>query len=332
MTVVSVINYKGGVGKTTVTANLAAKLAARGRSVLMIDLDPQASLTFSFIPQDQWKDQYAEACTVKRWFDAFIDAEPAPPLSTLIVTPERVRSHVAAGRCDMICSHLGLINVNNELYAKTMSGHANLRQFQRQFLRVMGHLRGGIQGLGAAYEFVLIDCPPDFSMVTRTALVASDSFLVPATPDFLSTLGIDELRQHIAQLVEEFNQAGPGGGHIAPKLLGIAFTMVQLYGNHPIQAQSQFISAVQRSSVPTFATTLRENRTLYSMAPEAKVPVAVSRPSNGTERAVIAEWDALATEFLRRTGGESGAGNVEVAAARETRPAQGSIKARWGLW
>ena len=49
MHVVSVINYKGGVGKTTTTANLAAELAWRGKDVLIIDLDPQASLTFSFI-------------------------------------------------------------------------------------------------------------------------------------------------------------------------------------------------------------------------------------------------------------------------------------------
>jgi chromosome partitioning protein len=49
MRIVSVINYKGGVGKTTVTANLAAELAWRGYKVLLLDLDPQASLTFSFM-------------------------------------------------------------------------------------------------------------------------------------------------------------------------------------------------------------------------------------------------------------------------------------------
>lgn len=55
MPVVAVINYKGGVGKTTTTANLAAELAWRGKRILLLDLDAQASLTFSFVKPDEWK-------------------------------------------------------------------------------------------------------------------------------------------------------------------------------------------------------------------------------------------------------------------------------------
>jgi chromosome partitioning protein len=61
MEIISVINYKGGVGKTTITANLAAELAFRGQSVLAIDLDPQASLTFSFFTVDEWRKDYEAA-------------------------------------------------------------------------------------------------------------------------------------------------------------------------------------------------------------------------------------------------------------------------------
>ncbi len=71
MHIVSVINYKGGVGKTTVTANLAAELAHRGYNVLLLDLDPQASLTFSFMRPEDWKELYAESRTIKKWFDSF---------------------------------------------------------------------------------------------------------------------------------------------------------------------------------------------------------------------------------------------------------------------
>ena len=69
MKVVSVINHKGGVGKTTLTANLGAGLAARGRKVLLVDLDAQGSLTVSFFTQSEWTDQLMAAQTIKHWYD-----------------------------------------------------------------------------------------------------------------------------------------------------------------------------------------------------------------------------------------------------------------------
>ena len=69
MDIVSVINYKGGVGKTTTTANLAAQLAWTGQRVLLVDLDPQASLTFSFIRPEVWESDLAGNRTIKGSFD-----------------------------------------------------------------------------------------------------------------------------------------------------------------------------------------------------------------------------------------------------------------------
>ncbi len=70
MKVVSVINYKGGVGKSTLAANLGAYAASVGRRVLMIDMDPQTHLTFSFMTPDEWRDKYAEKKTFKNYFEA----------------------------------------------------------------------------------------------------------------------------------------------------------------------------------------------------------------------------------------------------------------------
>jgi chromosome partitioning protein len=63
--IVSVINYKGGVGKTSLTANLAAQLAWMGRKVLVLDFDPQTSLTFSFIKGDDWEKSFASRMLLK---------------------------------------------------------------------------------------------------------------------------------------------------------------------------------------------------------------------------------------------------------------------------
>ncbi|EGB42332.1 cobyrinic acid a,c-diamide synthase [Escherichia coli H120] len=66
MQIVSIINYKGGVGKTTVTSNLAAELAFRGKNVLVLDMDAQASLTFSFLTPDYWDEHLKNERTIKK--------------------------------------------------------------------------------------------------------------------------------------------------------------------------------------------------------------------------------------------------------------------------
>ena len=113
MRVISVMNYKGGVGKTTVTANLAAALAKRGRRVLLIDLDPQCSLSFSFFHVEDWEKKFSETKTVKNWYDAFIDKDFNCSLENLIVVPEVPIK--GDGRLHMICSHLALINIEETL-------------------------------------------------------------------------------------------------------------------------------------------------------------------------------------------------------------------------
>ena len=108
MTVISVINYKGGVGKTTITANLAAELAWRGKKVLLLDLDAQASLTFSFIRPDEWKQDLEQNRTIKSWFDSFDDG-PQIPLESLIFRPKKMSRILSykTGEIHLIASHLG---------------------------------------------------------------------------------------------------------------------------------------------------------------------------------------------------------------------------------
>ena len=155
----------------------------------MIDLDAQASLTFSFITPDDWQTNYADNKTIKNWFDSF-EIGSHLPLADIIFTPERTALVLRGrqGALDLIASHLGLINVDLELATKL--GGANLTQAKRNFLAVHSMLVAGLDEIdGDAYDLVLIDCPPNFNIVTKTAIIASDYILVPARPDYLSTLG-----------------------------------------------------------------------------------------------------------------------------------------------
>ena len=230
MPVVSVINYKGGVGKTTITANLAAELGWRGHNVLLIDLDPQASLTFSFLEVDEWQSLYADSNTIRNWYDAFIDTDQDSQLANLIITPPDVNQNID-GRVDLICSHIALINVDLEL--ATRLGGATLRQSRTNFLRVHSRLRDGLAeaGISETYDYVLIDCPPNFNIVTKTAIVASDRILIPTIPDYLSTLGIEQLERHVSELVRDYNEyvtsSGGAGPSINPSVMGVVLTMIR---------------------------------------------------------------------------------------------------------
>ncbi|MEW5724830.1 MAG: ParA family protein, partial [Thermodesulfobacteriota bacterium] len=96
MFIVSVINYKGGVGKTTITANLAAELAWRDYKILLIDLDPQSSLTFSFIKPEEWKSDFEKKRTIKQWYEAF-EEDNQLGLSDFIFSPQSANSKLKSG-------------------------------------------------------------------------------------------------------------------------------------------------------------------------------------------------------------------------------------------
>jgi chromosome partitioning protein len=307
MKIVSVINYKGGVGKTTVTANLAAELAFRGHKVLMIDLDPQASLTFSFITPDEWEKDFEEEKTIKAWFDAFAASESFD-LEDLVFTPAKVAGRLKAlnsqGKLDLIPSHLGLINVDLEL--ATELGGGTLKQNKLKYMKVHRRLANGLAKFDDdAYDIVLIDCPPNFNVVTKTAIVASDSILIPAKPDYLSTLGIDYLGRSLKELVEAYNEyaeldSKKDAATIDPAIMGIVFTMVQLYGGQPISTIRPFIAKTKKLGLPVFDAYIRENKTQFGDAPQYGVPVILNDYNPGTHANVRSELEQFVDEFEKK--------------------------------
>lgn len=306
MKVVSVMNYKGGVGKTTTTANLAAELAWRGKDVLIIDLDPQASLTFSFIKPEEWQDDFSTSKTIKNWFDSFSDSSSVD-LNDLIFTPNNVLKKLKGkGQLDMIASHLGLINVDLEL--ATELGGATLQQSKRNFLKVHRRLSNGIQQIDSDdYDLILIDCPPNFNIVTKTAIVASDNILIPAKPDYLSTLGIDYLIRSLNQLISDFNEyikvdTEDSDEKISPEILGVVFTMIQIRSGKPITALRPYINQTKKLGISVFHEYIRENKTIFSDAPQYGVPVVLNNYSAGTYANVVSELEAFVTEFINKSG------------------------------
>lgn len=306
MKIVSVINYKGGVGKTSLTANLGAELAWRGKRVLLMDMDAQASLTFSFVPPDEWSSKYEADRTIKAWFDAYEEGNPIK-LASLIETPTRVSQKLSGrGQLDVIYSHLGLINVDLEL--ATQLGGANLIQSKKNFISIHKRLADGLDELSLShdYDVVLIDCPPNFNIVTKTAIIASDYVLVPTRPDELSTLGIDYLMRSMTELIGDYNDyadlaKGASVKKISPKMVGVVFTMIQEYAGGPISAQQTFMSRVKRAAgLPVFNAYIKRNDTLFADAPQYGVPVVLTGHNNKSLQSVVDGLEEVTSEFEKR--------------------------------
>lgn len=300
---IAVMNYKGGVGKTSVTANLAAQLGWHGYKVLLLDMDAQASLTFSFITPQKWLKDFAEKKTIKRWFDA-VASHTSFDLSSLIFTPDRVNDGLA-GKVDLIPSHLGLINVDLELATQLAGG--SLSQAKQNYLKVHRRLADGLSAIPEKkYDVVLFDCPPNFNIVTKNAIVASDAILVPAKPDYLSTLGIDYLTRGVKDLIKDYNEYADHGQekvpHINTSILGVVFTMLHIRSGGAISALRPFISQTKQLGVPVFDQHLRENKTFYADAPTYGLPVVLQRTTNPSHKIVIRELEIFTDEFAKKIG------------------------------
>jgi chromosome partitioning protein len=297
VTVVSVLNYKGGVGKTTVAANIAAEVALRGRRVLLIDMDPQASLTLSFFAADELAKEYTDRGTLMHWFQSFIDTQAPEPLRDFVVAPPRVNQALRpyGGRLDLIPSHLGLIDVDLDLAAHVGGSRFNISN--AGYLWVHRLLADALADEAFRdYDVILIDCAPNMNMVTRTAIVASNHILIPAKADYLSTLGIDYLRRKVSELVRDYNAiAGTDG--IDPAFLGVVFTMIQFAGDVPIIAVRNYVTHTEQYEVPVFRQMIRESKTLFAAAGERGVPAVLLAGGNPN---VQQELRDLATEFLTR--------------------------------
>ena len=166
MKIVSIAIQKGGAGKTTTSVNLAAALRDTGKKCLLIDLDPQASLTQSF----------------------GIDDEPEPNVYTLL---KRESAGDPASPEDAILQRCGMDILPSSL---------ELASAELELVSVYGreHILSQIlQRLDGNYDYVLLDCPPSIGMLTVNALVASHYLLMPVLAEFLSLKGAKSFLKHL---------------------------------------------------------------------------------------------------------------------------------------
>ena len=177
--IISVVNQKGGVGKTTTVINIGAALSEMGYKVLLVDFDPQGNLSAGV-------DISSEEIIDRNVYSTLVDSKP---LSENVV-------HTKIKNLDIVPSDTNLAGAEIELVG------VMAREFR---------LKSAVDDVIRSYDFVFIDCPPSLGLLTLNALCASDSYLVPLQTEFFALQGLahilrttDLVRRHLnPQLAEE---------------------------------------------------------------------------------------------------------------------------------
>ena len=195
-TVIAVVNQKGGTGKTTTCENLGVGIANTGKKVLLIDTDPQASLTIS-VGYPKPDDLYPTLSTL---MTKVMQDEDLKPKEGVLHHKEGV---------DLIPSNIELSGLEVSL-VNAMSRETILKQY--------------LDTVKKEYDYVLLDCMPSLGMLTINALAAADNVLIPVQAQYLPAKGLEQLLQTINKVRKQIN----------PKLKieGILLTMVDTRTNY----------------------------------------------------------------------------------------------------
>lgn len=198
--VISFINLKGGVGKTTTAVAVAELLAAEHyKRVLLVDLDPQTNATVMEIGDEAWDELRAKGHTLKTLFADALEEDEAKRSFDIEACRQRNVSPVRdVQRLDLLPSSLDMIDVQDRLATIPMGRYYSTNPtslLQRAIKRIIDE-----------YDYVIIDCPPNLGIITLNGLRISDGYVIPTIPDILSTYGIPQILTRVKGFADEIGE------------------------------------------------------------------------------------------------------------------------------
>ena len=290
--VIATANMKGGVGKTTVTVNLATCLAKHhGKKVLVLDLDSQISATLSLMSPGDFAKRRKQRKTLRYLLDEVINPDPQPEY--------KIHDVIETELCKLPSLSLlpGDIDLYDEFVVSEMLHNQAVALEERDFETIWNRfervlVRDILQPVRDQYDFILLDCAPGYNLMTRSALATSDFYLLPAKPEPLSVVGIQLLERRIAKLKDSHEHEAK----INIQMLGIVFSMCNtnmLTGRYYKQVMHRI---VEDFGVETICQAQIPVDVNVAKAVDSFMPVTLLNPNSSGSKAFI----QLTEEILRR--------------------------------
>lgn len=289
--IIATANMKGGVGKTTLSVNLATALVKdHGKRVLVVDLDTQISATLSLMPPPEFAKFRKRKQTLRYLVEQIINPVDDPKFSSNDVVQHDVCNLKGL---DLLPGDIDLYDefvVSQMLYQEAIDlDKCEFEIVWNRFERFL--LKKILQPLVPEYDFIILDCAPGYNLLTRSALVASDFYILPAKPEPLSVVGIQLLERRIVSLKESHKNEQL----LNVSMLGIVFTMsgnliTGRYYRQVIQRVNQDFGAGK-----LFSTNIPLDVNV-AKAVDSFMPVVLNSPNTAGAKA----FNQLTQEFLEK--------------------------------
>lgn len=301
--VVSFINYKGGVAKTTSTYHIGCWLAGfKKKKVLLIDIDPQTNLTFLCASVEDWQRRKSDFGTVATMYKRFRKKKSIEAKRYVWQSPigERIPG------LDLIPCDIDLIgeDIGGGEVAGVYPSMEMLQKNAKQFIRDRSFLRKVVKELEEKYDYIFIDCPPNLYLMTQNALAVSNRYVVTAIPDHLSTIGLNILINKTDTIRDWMDQAsilaGAGNRNNTFAQFGaVLFVRVRTGSGRITIAHKAKMKELRESPLECFDTHTTE-LIGYTEAAANSLPVWLHYTDNAHRAAEKQEYPKIAEEFLER--------------------------------
>jgi chromosome partitioning protein len=290
--IIATINMKGGVGKTTLSVNLATCLAKfHQKRVLVVDLDTQISATLSLVsPQD-----FARIRREKMTISYLVAKSLKPNHRYKFTISDTITKSVAGvNGLDLLS---GDIDIYDEYWVSEKLHQEALLGSKSDFMDIWNGFEGGLmrdilEPIVQEYDFIILDCAPSYNLLTRSGIMASNYYIMPARPEPLSLVGMQLLERRIATMREAHEQ---DEHKMLSELLGVVFvlsgnTMFNRYYDQVIQRVAQDFKPekIFQTRIPMDVNVARSIDTF--------TPVVIDNPGTAGSKAFM----KLAQEFLQK--------------------------------